>query len=88
MANPIYYQMHTYFVKMTRIFLSRYVDIRTKQTKIFFMCAGNNYLGNFVAFGIFYVRFLPLELTNFSFKWFRQKIEKTSSPEKNGIFDP
>ena len=26
----------------------------------FFMCAGNNYLGNFVAFGIFYVCFLPL----------------------------
>ena len=42
----------------------------------------------FVAFGIFYVRFSPLELTNFSFKWFRQKIEETSPPEKNGIFDP
>ena len=43
---------------------------------------------HFVAFGIFYVCFSPLELTNFSFKWFRQKIEETGPPEKNGIFDP
>ena len=43
---------------------------------------------HFVAFGIFYVSFLPLELTNFSFKWFRQKIEETSPPEKTEFLTP
>ena len=40
------------------------------------MCAGNNYLGNFVAFGIFYVRFLPLGV---------KKILDTRSGEENRL---
>ena len=43
---------------------------------------------HFVAFGIFYVRFLPLELTNLSFKCFWKKIEETSPPEKTEFFIP
>ena len=37
------------------------------------MCAGNNYLGNLVAFGIFHVCFLPLGLKKLLTKWSRQK---------------
>ena len=44
------------------------------------------FFAHFVAFGIFYVRFSPLELTNFSFKGFRQKIEWTSPPQKKTEF--
>ena len=46
----------------------------------FFMCAGNNYLGNFVAFGIFHVRFLPLGVKKSRIKGSRQenRLEKSN----------
>ena len=52
----------------------------------FFMCAGNNYLGNFVVFGIFYVRFSPVEVTISQKNGIGKISDLTSRPEKNGVF--
>ena len=50
------------------------------------MCAGYNYPGNFVAFGISYVRFSPVEVTISQTIGLGKISDLTSRPEKNGVF--
>ena len=50
------------------------------------MCAGNNYLGNFVVFGIFYVRFSPVEVTISQKNGLGKISNLTSRPEKMEFF--
>ena len=51
----------------------------------FVMCAGNNYLGNFVVFGNFYVCFSPVEVTISQKNVLGKISDLTSRPEKMGF---